>query len=136
MDMRENTYKTHQKILGALLIAYGAINFTGGIVLLGALNIVQIFVHEIEVIQLVALFSRLIGGILLALSLPAIVAGIGYIQEKEWSKTLGLGVGIVYLLLFPIGTIIGIYSIWLNAQDIIKDKDPVFAEDLVKGVVT
>ena len=134
--MRENTYKTHQKILGAILIAYGAINFTGGIALLAALNIVEIFVHEDEVIQLVAIFSRLIGGILLILSIPAIIAGIGYIHEKDWSKSLGLVVGIVYLLLFPIGTIIGIYSIWLNAQDIIKDKEPVFAEDLVKGAAT
>jgi hypothetical protein len=134
--MRENTYKTHQKILGAIFIAYGAINFTGGIALLAALNIVEIFVHEAEVIQLVAIFSRLIGGILLALSVPAIIAGIGYIQEKDWAKTLGLGVGIVYLLLFPIGTIIGIYSIWLNAQEIIKEKEPIYAEDLVKRAVT
>lgn len=118
------------------MIAYGAINFTGGIALLAALNIVEIFVHEAEVIQLVAIFSRLIGGILLALSVPAIIAGIGYIQEKAWAKTLGLGVGIVYLLLFPIGTIIGIYSIWLNAQEVIKEKEPIYAEDLVKGAVT
>jgi len=130
--MRENTYKTHQKILGALLVAYGALNFTGGIALLASINIVNIFVDEMEVIQVVTIFSRLIGGVLLATAIPAIIAGIGCIQEKEWSKILSLIVGIIYLLFFPIGTIIGLYAIWLNAQTVIKDKEPRYATDLVK----
>ena len=130
--MRENTYKTHQKILGALLVAYGALNFTGGIALLASINIVNIFVDEMEVIQVVTIFSRLIGGILLATAIPAIIAGIGCIQEKEWSKILSLIIGIIYLLFFPVGTIIGLYAIWLNAQTVIKEKEPRYATDLVK----
>jgi hypothetical protein len=130
--MRENTYRTHQKILGALLVAYGALNFTGGVALFASINVVNIFVDEIEVIQLVTLFGRLIGGILVLTSIPAIIAGIGFIQEKDWSKILGLIVGIIYLLFFPIGTLIGIYSIWLNAQTVIKEKEPRYATDLVK----
>jgi len=130
--MRENTFKTHQKILGAIFIAYGAINLIGGITLLAAMNVVSIYVDEWEVIQVVTIFSRLIGGILLATSIPAIIAGIGYLQEKNWSKNLGLVIGIIYLLFIPIGTIIGIYTIWLSAQTVIKEKQPVYATDLVK----
>ena len=129
--MRENTFRTHQKRLGALLIAYGALNFTGGIALLASINIVNIFVDEVDVIHLVTVFGGLIGGILLATSIPAIIAGIGFIQEKDWSKVLGLIVGIIYLLFFPIGTLIGLYSIWLNAQTVIKEKEPVYATDLL-----
>jgi len=131
--MRENTYKTHQKILGAIFIAYGVINLIGGITLLATLNIVNIFVDEPEVIQVVAIFSRLIGSILLVTSIPAIVAGIGYIQGKTWSKNLGLVVGIIYLLFIPIGTVIGIYTIWLSSQPVIKEKQPVYATDLLKN---
>ena len=130
--MRESTYRTHQKILGAILVAYGALNFTAGVALLASINVVNIFVDEVDIVQLVTLFSRVIGGILLLTSIPAIVGGIGLIQEKEWSKFLGLIVGIIYLLLFPIGTLIGIYSIWLNAQTVIKEKEPRYATDLVK----
>ena len=118
------------------MIAYGAINFTGGLILLAALNVVQIFVDEIEVIQLVAIFSRLLGTILLVVSVPAIVAGIGLLTSKIWAKTLSLIIGIIYLLFFPIGTIIGIYSIWLNSQQVIKEKEPLYANDLVKGMAT
>ena len=131
--MRETTYHTHQKILGALFIAYGALNFTGGVALLASINIVNIFVDEMEVIQLVTFFSRLLGGVLVLTAIPAIVAGIGFLQEKDWAKVLALIVGIVYLLFFPIGTIIGIYAIWLNAQTIIKEKEPVYAADLLKN---
>ena len=130
--MRESTYRTHQKILGAILVAYGALNFTAGVALLASINVVNIFVDEVDIIQLVTLFSRVIGGILLLTSIPAIVGGIGLIQEKDWSKFLGLIVGIIYLLFFPIGTLIGIYSIWLNAQTVIKEKEPRYATDLVK----
>lgn len=130
--MRENTYKTHQKILGAIFIAYGVINLLGGITLLATLNIVNLFVDEPEVIQVVAVFSRLLGGILVATSLPAIVAGIGSLQEKKWSRNLGLVVGIIYLLFIPIGTVIGIYTIWLNSQTVIREKQPVYATDLAK----
>jgi Na+-driven multidrug efflux pump len=131
--MRENTYKTHQKILGAIFIAYGVINLVGGITLLVTVNIVNIFVDEPEVIQVVAIFSRLIGGILVLTSIPAIITGIGSLQEKNWSRNLGLVVGIIYLLFIPIGTVIGIYTIWLNSQTVIKDKQPVYATDLVKN---
>jgi hypothetical protein len=130
--MRENTFRTHQKILGALLVAYGALNFTGGVALLASINVVNIFVDEIEIIQLVTVFSRFIGGALLVTSIPAIVAGIGFLQEKDWAKILGLIVGIIYLLFFPIGTIIGIYAIWVNAQTVIKEKEPRYAADLIK----
>jgi Na+-driven multidrug efflux pump len=130
--MRENTYRTHQKILGALLIAYGALNFTGGIALLASINIVEIFVDEADIVQLVTMFSKFIGGALLFTAIPAIVAGIGSVQEKDWSKILSLIVGIIYLLFFPIGTLIGLYSIWLNAQSVIKEKGPRYASDLIK----
>jgi hypothetical protein len=130
--MRENTYRTHQKIIGALFVAYGALNLTAAIALLASINVVNIFVDEIEIIQLVTVFSRLIGGALLIVSVPAIIAGIGFLQEKEWSKILGLIVGIMFLLFFPIGTIIGIYAIWLNAQTVIKEKEPRYASDLIK----
>ncbi len=131
--MRENTYKTHQKILGAIFIAYGVINLIGGITLLATMNIVDIFVDEPEVIQVVAIFSRLIGGLLVASSIPAIIAGIGSLQEKNWSRNLSLVVGIIYLLFIPIGTLIGIYTIWLTSQTVIKEKQPVYATDLVKN---
>jgi Na+-driven multidrug efflux pump len=130
--MKEHIYKTHLKILGAIFIAFGVINLMGGVTMLAAMNVVQIFVDEPEVVDVVAIFSRLFGIILVVCSIPGIIAGIGYIQNRNWSKNLGLVMGIIYLLFIPIGTVIGIYTIWLSSQSVIKEKQPVYASDLVK----
>ena len=129
--MREHTFRTHQKIIGAIFIAYGAINLLGGIIMLAAGNIVSVVVDEMEVVQLVTIFSRLLGSTLVITSVPGIIAGIGYIQEKDWARNIGLIMGIVYLIFIPIGTVIGIYTIWLSSQRVIKEKEPVYASDLV-----
>jgi Na+-driven multidrug efflux pump len=130
--MKEHIYKTHLKILGAIFIAFGVINLMGGVTMLAAINVVQIFVDEPEVVDVVAIFSRLFGFILVVCSIPGIIAGIGYIQNRNWSKNLGLVMGIIYLLFIPVGTVIGIYTIWLSSQSVIKEKQPVYASDLVK----
>ena len=131
--MKETTYKTHQKILGAMLVAYSAMNIFAAVSVIISLGFVRIFIDEPELIGMITLFSQLISAIMLVVSIPALAAGIGMIREKEWSKALALIVGVVYLLFIPIGTVIGIYSIWLSSQQIYKEKEPLYATDLVKN---
>ena len=130
--MKEYTYKTHQKILGAILIAYSAMNIFGAVTVLTAFSFIITFVHEPDIIPFMAVMSRIIGISLLVVSLLALIGGIGMLTEKEWSKNLSLIAGILYLIFIPVGTIIGIYAIWFNSQRIIHEKDPVYATDLVK----
>ena len=130
--MKEYTYRTHQKILGAIIIAYSALNLIGGVSVIAAINIINMFIDEPDIIHLVTFFTRLIGIILLVVSVPAFIAGVGLVKEKEWSKNLAFVVGIVLLIFFPVGTIIGIYSIWLNSQSLNREKEPVYDTDLVK----
>ncbi len=130
--MRENTYKTHQKILGSVMIAYSAMNIFGAISLLAALNFINIFVNEADIAGFVNLVSHIVGFALLVVSVPALIGGIGLLTEKEWSKSLVMVCGVIYLVFIPVGTIIGIYSIWLSSQNVIHEKQPVLATDLVK----
>ena len=130
--MKETTYKTHQKILGAILIGYSFMVIIGAISLFVAMNFVKMFVEEDNVVNLVTVFSKIFGFVMLAVSVPGIIAGAGMLSEKEWAKTMSLIMGILFLISFPIGTIIGIYAIWFSAQQVIKDKLPVMATDLLK----
>lgn len=130
--MKEYTYRTHQKILGAIIIAYSAMNLIGGVSAIAAINIINMFIDEPEIIHMVTFFTRLIGIVLVVISVPAFIAGVGLVREKDWSKNLAFVVGIIFLIFFPVGTIIGIYSIWLNSQTVIREKEPVYATDLVK----
>jgi hypothetical protein len=52
-----------------------------------------------------------------ALSLPGILAGYGLLKRKNWGRILAIVVGVLDLANFPIGTAIGIYSLWVLLQD-------------------
>jgi hypothetical protein len=130
--MKENTYKTHQKILGAMIIAYSIMNIFGAVAVLAAFNFLYAFVDEPDLMPFFAFLGKLVGISLLVVSVPAIIGGIGLLKEKEWAKNITLIAGIIYLIFIPIGTVIGIYSVWFSSQHIIKEKGPVYATDLVK----
>ena len=130
--MYESRLSTHFKILGALLVAYSALQFVGGVVLLTVFNVVDIFVDEQEVLAIVQLATRTIGILILIAAIPGMIAGIGLLVDQVWARKFSLVAGILYLFFIPIGTIIGIYSIWVNAQKPLKEKEPVYATDLVR----
>lgn len=59
----------------------------------------------------------LIGGLaflfFLIFSLPDIAAGIGLLRFAEWARILTIVISILDLMIVPIGTIIGAYSLWV-----------------------
>ena len=109
---------THVKALGVIYIVMGAIG------ILGALTVLLVFgglaglaggVTEPEARFAVPILGGL-GGflflIVLVLSLPAVIAGIGLLQFKPWGRILGIIMSAINLLNVPIGTAIGIYGLW------------------------
>ena len=52
-----------------------------------------------------------------ALALPGLLAGYGLLKRKKWGQILGIVVGILSLLNFPIGTAIGAYTLFVLFQD-------------------
>lgn len=51
------------------------------------------------------------------LALPGLIAGIGLLRRRNWGRILAIIVSFIDLLNFPIGTVIGIYSLWVLFQD-------------------
>jgi hypothetical protein len=130
--MRENTYRTHQKILGAVFIAYSIMNIFGAITILAAFSFIFSFIDEPDLIPFIAFMLKFISISMLVVAVPAIIGGVGMLKEKEWAKNLVMIVGIFYLISIPVGTAVGIYAIWFSTQQVIKDKEPLYATDLVK----
>ena len=54
--------------------------------------------------------------VLIVLSIPGIIAGIGLLKRKEWARILTLILSALDLFNFPLGTALGIYSIWALVQ--------------------
>jgi hypothetical protein len=54
-----------------------------------------------------------LGGYVLLQALVGFAAGWGLLQRESWARTLTLVLGILALLDFPLGTMLGIYTLWV-----------------------
>lgn len=110
----------HVKILGILHIIYGSLGiFIGLIVFLvlgGIAGLVGVTDHSPDSAVAIPILGG-IGGlvfiILLAISLPGIVAGFGLLQFKPWARILTLVLSALELFSIPFGTALGIYGFWV-----------------------
>jgi hypothetical protein len=53
----------------------------------------------------------LVGSALLLFSLANFITGLGLFQFRQWARTVGIGLSIFDLVLVPLGTLFGIYSL-------------------------
>ena len=125
--------QTHVKVVGALFIVFSAL----GILL--AVGVGAIFgmagmagaAADSEDAALAIPILGITGGLvtlfLLVLSLPGLATGIGLLMFKPWARILGIVLSALQLLGFPVGTAIGIYSLWVLLN---KDTERLFAGSL------
>ena len=63
------------------------------------------------------------GAIMLLLAVPYIACGIGLLKRKRWARILGIVLGAVALIRFPIGTAFGVYALVILFR---KDTEALF----------
>jgi hypothetical protein len=70
-----------------------------------------VFTWLVPFIRAIAIF------VCIVIALPSLIAGWGLLNNRSWAMMLALIVGCLRLFSFPIGTAIGIYTIWVYAED-------------------
>ena len=110
----------HVKVLGVLHIIYGSLLVMVGLVVFlilgGIAGLVGATDHSPDsavAIPILGGIGGLVFVILLAISLPGIVAGIGLVQFRPWARILTLILSALELFSIPIGTSLGIYGFWV-----------------------
>jgi hypothetical protein len=111
----------HIKVLGILNIVFGSLGALGGIVILiifgsayGIVGAVSDFQSGAAIaLPVIAVAGGAIAILLLLLSAPAIIAGIGLLQLRPWSKILGIVVSALHIFNIPFGTALGVYGLWV-----------------------
>jgi hypothetical protein len=108
----------HVKILGIFHIVLGALGVFGGIIVLLIFGGVSALVNMSDrSSDLPAPMLAIIGGgifiLLLVLSLPGLIIGIGLVQFRPWARVAGIIVSALDLLGFPFHTALGIYGLWV-----------------------
>ncbi len=120
----------HVTLVGTLNIVYGALTILGAGILfvLGGwfghffeslMRDGYIRPHDvpIEVLDIVPVILFIIAIMMLIVSIGGIVGGIGVLNKKEWGRILLLVISFFTLVRVPLGTILGIYSIWALLND-------------------
>ncbi len=104
--------QNHTKIVGILHAVFGAFGLLAAIVMFLAIAGGGLLSGDAGAMAITALVGTVIAAFLAVLSLPAIIGGVGLINGKSWARVLVLVLGFINLLNFPIGTALGIYTIW------------------------
>lgn len=123
---------THVKVLGVLHIVIGACGVFFALFLLmlfgSASGIVGASAPPDDAaiaIPLIGLTGIGLVSFTLLTSIPGLIAGWGLLKFRPWARILGIVVSILGLLVIPIGTIIGIYGLWVLLN---KDTERLFGD--------
>ena len=109
--------ETHVKVLAVLQIVLGALGVLIGLgvfaIMGGVAGIVQMDGDSDGVAPLLGVVGGFVLIIMLVVSVPGIIAGIGLLSFQPWARILTLVLSILNLLNIPFGTMIGAYGLWV-----------------------
>jgi hypothetical protein len=115
---REVEVKTHINVVGLIHLVTGLL-FTalallvsvGLLVFAPAFNGAPPWSPE-DAVAIVGI-TLAISSLFFVIGIPSLIAGIGLLKQKAWARTLAIVVAILALFSFPVGTIVGIYTLWV-----------------------
>ena len=116
-----NDMARHINILGALFLTFSILMIIGGVVINQFLPMAGEISGDSTAIRITSIIGQSIGAVLFIFAVPGFICGYGLITKKAWSRVFGIILSCLSLLSIPIGTIIGIYGLWILFKDETKD---------------
>jgi hypothetical protein len=110
---------THVKLLAWLNIIYGGLIAVAGLVVFLIMGGIAGFVgasaspDDRVAVPILGMIGGFVFIVLLVLSLPSIVTGIGLLHYKPWARIVGIVLSALHLPGIPFGTALGIYGLWV-----------------------
>jgi Ni,Fe-hydrogenase I cytochrome b subunit len=102
----------HINVVAALHIGLSILGFIAGIFIFVLFYFIGDLADDQEAKFVLSIIARVLTGFFILFSIPGIIAGIGLFRRKEWARILALILSVIGLLNFPLGTAVGVYSIW------------------------
>ena len=106
----------HKKVIGIIFIIFSALGLLGLLFYdFFVTGMLDFFAEENAEFNEVAWIFDLITGFVWAIAIlfliPRMIVGVGLAQGKKWANIPGLVFGVISLINFPLGTLLGIYAI-------------------------
>jgi hypothetical protein len=123
---------SHVRALAILQIVYASFGLLLGVVvalLFGGIAAIVGFSAPIGdsmvAVPILATIGGVASSIIIMLSLPRLIAGIGLLKYRPWGRILTFVVSILGLIDFPVGTGLGGYALWVLLH---RDTLPLFED--------
>ncbi len=111
---------THVKVLGVLNIVWGGMGLIGALIVFTVLGGTAGLVAATEqsedallAVSILSLLAIFVSILILVLSAPSVIIGVGLLKFSAWARVLGIVLSILHLISFPIGTALGAYGLWV-----------------------
>ena len=113
--------ETHVRILATIRIVFGILGLIGALVVFLIFGGVAALVgaaganrdsDALITIPILGIIGTAIVLLIVILSVPSLIAGIGLLNFRPWARILTLIISAIDLLNVPIGTAIGVYGLW------------------------
>lgn len=107
----------HLKILGICSIVYHTLSALIVVILVPIIMAAMVLAEDAIATGIIGTVSTVVIVIVLALTLPGIIGGIGLLARKRWSRILLLIANAISILSLPFGTALGIYTFWVLTNE-------------------
>jgi len=121
-ELRRSRVREHVQLVGILWMAYSALHVVAGLIVIVVAQVIFGSVHGVihipngpppEVTVWLRPLISFIGWMILAKAAAGFIAGWGLLQRRDWARTVALVVAFIALLSVPVGTALGIYTLWV-----------------------
>jgi hypothetical protein len=119
IELQRSRVRNHVRLLGILWMAYSALYVVLGVAVLVVAQTVLGGTFHIhggpppEVTVWLRPLLTCVGWLIQAIAATGFFTGWGLLQREAWARTVALIVGFVALLRIPVGTALGIYTLWV-----------------------
>jgi hypothetical protein len=119
VELRRSRVREHVRLVGILWMAYSALHVLAGVAAIVVAQVIfgnAFHVHggpPPEVSVWLRPLITVVGWLILAKAAVGFFAGWGLLRREEWARTVALVMGFIALLSVPIGTGLGIYTLWV-----------------------
>ncbi len=111
----------HVKVLSILYLILGVLGLLASAITLLAIAggglIGTISSGELAPALITGAIGTAIAGFIFIISIPNIICGWAMLKYKPWGRVLGVILSLLNLVNFPIGTLLGIYGLWVLTND-------------------
>jgi hypothetical protein len=129
--------ESHLRFLGILYILVGII---GGIfallvlIFMGGYSGIGLWAERSDLVsgpmvQVMRFFGMFLTTLMLVLSVPSVMAGMGILKYRTWARPLAMVVSVLQLANIPLGTIISLYSFWVLMS---PESEPLFSNPPIR----